>query len=254
MTSKDSEQPSVRLARHVERARDRWFHEHGRGFEPIVDGDEAGGTVAVWSLPWIVGVRLTENGDQGMLVEDVVLKWIGGPGVPSDVWQGPDLVNVLHQATSALSQFRESNDLLRKQLNDHQGHSEELFAAWATKSRKRGLAEYAALAAMYVRELEGGNSAPVAALARRLQLSSVTVAQRIREARKKKLLTAPLVGNTGGQLTALAVAHLTPGFPGVAALRAEGKSVQDISGTYGIPEDQVLQALADANALHLGGT
>jgi hypothetical protein len=67
---------------------------------------------------------------------------------------------------------------------------------------------YAALAARYVELVQAGDRAPAATLAHQLGMSSVTVSQRIREARQRALLTHTDPGTAGGQLTEKALSVL----------------------------------------------
>lgn len=223
-----------------------------RDKEAFVHADAEQALVAMWEFPWIVGVRLSDAGE-ATLVHDVLIRSIaeGGYGESADDWQGPSLAGILAQAAAILRAQREGEQKRLTHLNEHEQRTAELFNAWKVKARKRGPAEYAALAARYVQEIDKGNTAPVETLANELGLSPVTVAQRIREARSKKLLTDPAVGSTGGRLTPLALAHVRPGFVGVATLRLQGKSFAEITMEYGITEEQAIQALADAGALDL---
>lgn len=69
--------------------------------------------------------------------------------------------------------------------------------------------DYAILAAVYARRVEQGDRRPVAYIAEVVGQSTVTVTQRVREARAMGLLTPVAPGKAGGRLTPQAEALLT---------------------------------------------
>lgn len=113
---------------------------------------------------------------------------------------------------------------------------EDRFESWRDKSAPRTNVEYAALAAKYADEVRAGNSRATATLAGRVGMAPAVMAQRVKEARRRLLLTKGEKGRASGVLTPLGVLYADPAFPGMRVLRREGLRQRDIGDKYGIAE------------------
>lgn len=110
------------------------------------------------------------------------------------------------------------------------------FETWLDKKLPKTNVEYAALAAKYAEQVRLGNSRATATLAEQVQMSPSVMAQRIKEARRRALLTRGEQGRASGDLTPLGVLYADPEFPGLRALQASGMSQRDIAAKYGMSE------------------
>lgn len=115
--------------------------------------------------------------------------------------------------------------------------------SWKDKTAPRGNAEYAALAAAYCEELRRGNTKATTSLGEQLGISAAMMAQRIKEARRRRLLTPGQQGRASGELTRLGLLYTDPEFPGLRQLRLNGKSVSDIAEEYQLSKLAITAAL-----------
>lgn len=113
---------------------------------------------------------------------------------------------------------------------------ETKFESWRDKGAPRTNVEYAALAAKYADEIRAGNSRATATLAERVGMSPAVMAQRIKEARRRLLLTRGEQGRASGVLTSLGVLYVDPTFPGMRTLRQQGMRLREIGDKYGISD------------------
>lgn len=120
--------------------------------------------------------------------------------------------------------------------------------SWKDKAAPRGNAEYAALAAAYCEELRRGNSKATTTLGEQLGISPAMMAQRIKEARRRRLLTPGQQGRASGELTRLGLLYTDPDFPGLRQLRLDGKSVSDIAKEYQLARLAIMTALVAEGA------
>jgi hypothetical protein len=200
--------------------------------------------------PWLAGLEATFIDDvayvQSVIVQPLVPVAMEHLNMPV-----PEIQTFVSSAIDALRQYIKKQKLVEDNLQQIDDRVVNLLSSWASRKRHRDLPEYAALAARYAKEIQKGNTAPVRKLSDELGISSVTTAQRIREAREKRLLTVPVAGNTGGELTPLALAYLQPDFPGIRALRERGLTLEEIEREYGITREQATKTLVDAGLPHL---
>lgn len=113
---------------------------------------------------------------------------------------------------------------------------QQRFETWRDKTARRTNVEYAALAAKYAEQIRLGNSRATATLAELVDMSPSVMAQRIKEARRRALLTPGEQGRASGALTPLGVLYTDPHFQGIARLRLAGLTQREIADKYGIEE------------------
>lgn len=90
------------------------------------------------------------------------------------------------------------------------------FEAWRDKTSPKTNIEYAALAAKYAEQIRLGNTRATATLAGLVDMSPSVMAQRIKEARRRALLTRGEQGRHPGSSQSLGSSMLIPtsrGFP-----------------------------------------
>ncbi|MFJ6279261.1 hypothetical protein [Arthrobacter subterraneus] len=138
--------------------------------------------------------------------------------------------------------MEESRQFINQRLN-----------SWKDKKATRGNAEYAALAVAYCEELRRGNAKATAALGEQLDISPAMMAQRIKEARRRLLLTAGEQGRASGEMTRLGMLYTDPKFPGLRQLRLDGKSVESIAKEYRLSAGTISAALIAEGAGDLAG-
>ena len=82
--------------------------------------------------------------------------------------------------------------------------------------------EYAALSVKYAEQVRLGNSRATATIAEMVGMAPAVMAQRIREARRRHLLTSGERGRASGALSTLGALYADPQFPGMRALQRDG--------------------------------
>lgn len=132
-------------------------------------------------------------------------------------------------------------------LNLNAEYIQQRFDTWRDKTAARTNVEYAALAAKYAEQIRLGNTRATATLAEHLGMSPSVMAQRIKEARRRYLLTGGERGRASGELTSLGVLYADPQFPGMSQLRRAGMTQRGIADKYGINEGQVWAAIVAEN-------
>lgn len=126
-----------------------------------------------------------------------------------------------------------------EKLHQNAEFIQERFETWRDKNARRTNVEYAALAAKYAEQVRLGNSRATATLANEAGMSPSVMAQRIKETRRRGLLTRGEQGRVAGALTELGVLYADPEFPGMQSERRNGMLLREISDKYGIPESLV---------------
>jgi hypothetical protein len=139
-----------------------------------------------------------------------------GRGLPIGRWSGhPSAVDHLESGLTARLLRTVSIRQLESKLQDElsrQDPDEPLLGPMARGARKALLPErtgragredsyYAQWAAHYVEQIRGGNTKPIATLAKRFNLKESQVRDLVRRARERELLTAGSQGRPGGELT-----------------------------------------------------
>ncbi|WP_224094982.1 hypothetical protein [Arthrobacter sp. StoSoilB13] len=119
------------------------------------------------------------------------------------------------------------------------------FEAWRDKTATKTNVEYAALAAKYAEQIRTGNSRPTATLAELVDMSPAVMAQRIKETRRRSLLTPGEQGRASGSLTPLGALLTDPDFPGFRQLLMAGMTQSEIANKYGISEQYVWHGLLE---------
>lgn len=191
---------------------------------------------------WVVGVELHEIGDE-WLVHQMLMQ-------PLRVWISSVKGLAEHDLSRAVAQAQEhavdrgakSREIAREMVSRRE-FIDSKFSAWRTKQSRKTSFEYAALAAKYAEEVQAGNAKATATLADQLGLSPTVVAQRIKDARHRQLLTEGEQGRASGELTRLGLHYTDKNFPGLRALRLQGMPLQEIAEKYGLPEAVIWRAL-----------
>lgn len=128
-------------------------------------------------------------------------------------------------AAEHLTKLKENAEFIQKR-----------FEAWRDKASPKTNVEYAALAAKYAEQIRAGNARATATLAELVNMSPSVMAQRIKEARRRALLTPGEQGRASGALTPLGVLYADPTFPGIVPLKMAGMTQRGIADKYGISE------------------
>lgn len=229
----------IDLVAEVERAQASTAFTSKKSSACRVTGDEAI-VVLVASQGWYAGVRLQSAGGAWGLVE-LLLRPDGRDGHLAPMNQ-VNLTEIVDRAQRKVSRHVERTDAARLNTGDAPDLDRRL-SVWKERGAAKGPADYATLAAAYVEELRKGNSRATAAIAERAGTTPAVMAQRIKEARRRGLLTAGEKGRASGELTALGVLYTDPDFPGFRALRNKGWRLADIAKEYGWSEAAVWNAI-----------
>lgn len=153
-----------------------------------------------------------------------------------------DTKSVQADAERAVFKARDGRRAAAEQLVELERNSafvQERFEAWRDKASRKTNVEYAALAAKYAEQIREGNPRATATLAELVDMSPSVMAQRIKEARRRALLTPGTQGKASGALTPLAVLYADPTFPGISRLRQAGMTQGEIAAKYGLAEKYV---------------
>lgn len=179
---------------------------------------------------------------------------------PNDEWElyqilirpdarglGPEAVDVTSVAARGMRTLQvaeRQRENVRRMQHERRGRLDQLLSSWKDASAQRGMAEYAALAWAYADEARRGNAKATAAVAQMTGSSPAVAAQRIKEARRRGLLTPGQQGRASGEVTQLGVLYTRPGFDGLATERRAGSSVKHLAKKYRLSEAEVGAALA----------
>lgn len=183
---------------------------------------------------WALGVRVEYTPDSWSIAEVAAL-----PVGSTRTLPAVDTKSVQADAERAVLKAREGRRVAAEQLVKLEGNAafvQERFEAWRDKTSRKTNVEYAALAAKYAEQIRQGNPRATATLAELVDMSPSVMAQRIKEARRRALLTPGKQGTASGALTPLAVLYADPTFPGIFRLRQAGMTQGEIAKKYGIEE------------------
>lgn len=194
----------------------------------------------------VVAVELVREGDRWDCKQIAIQPLFDGSAMR---WPEEALETIVSRAIDRVERRAQDRAELEHRLATGKRYMEGRMRAWHTKGEKRGNREYAALAAAYCEELGRGNSRATAALAARMNVSPALMAQRIKEARRRLLLTPGEQGRASGELTRLGILYLDPNFPGIARLAERGKSVEAIANEYELPTTVIEEAMV-AEGMH----
>lgn len=192
---------------------------------------------------WVVGLRVDFTSDSWAVAEVLCLPSEMATGLPPVV--SDEVVSYLDVA---IIRARERRRAAAEQLTKLKGNADfvqERFEAWRDKSSEKTNVEYAALAAKYAEQIRLGNSKATATLAEMVNVSPAVMAQRIKEARRRFLLTPGERGKASGTLTPLGVLLTDPDFPGFHPFRAAGMTQRELADKFGISEWYVWQGLTE---------
>lgn len=212
---------------------ERFFDDFALLICPIKDG-------------WAVGLRVDFTGDSWSIVELVAMPSGLAPTFPSI--NADDMQAYVENAVSrARGRKRAAAEQLKK-LAANADFIQERFDTWRDKKAVRTNVEYAALAAKYAEQIRMGNSRATATLADLVEMSPSVMAQRVKEARRRYLLSSGERGRASGALTALGLLYVDPQFPGMHRLQREGLTHAQIADRYGISERVVWAGIEAENA------
>lgn len=166
------------------------------------------------------------------------------PDDPGASAEAVDLRALVAVGLDALKLTESQRERVRQVHAKRREHLDRLLSSWKDPSTQRGMAEYSALAWAYADEARRGNARATAAVAEKTGSSPAVAAQRIKEARKRGLLTPGQQGRASGEVTALGMLYTRPGFDGFADERREGRSVKWLAKRFRLSEAEVGAALA----------
>ena len=183
---------------------------------------------------WAIGLRVDFAMESWSIAEVLA--------VPAGEERTPPLVNTEELGSyieaavgRARGRLRAADEQLVK-LATNAEFIQQRFETWRDKTARRTNVEYAALAAKYAEQIRLENSRATATLAALVGMSPSVMAQRIKEARRRALLTPGVQGRASGSLTPLGVLYTDPNFQGIARLRLAGLTQREIADKYGIEE------------------
>jgi hypothetical protein len=222
---------------------------------------ESAATLPPWAIPqehfyedFVLLVLAPKNGwSTGFRVDFTTKAWsiaevISMPAGQEKILPMFDAQETWNYLETAVLRARGRRRAMAEQLTNLTRNAdfiEARFKSWRDKGAPRTSVEYAALAAKYADEVRAGNSRATATLAERVGMSPAVMAQRIKEARRRLLLTRGEQGRASGVLTPLGVLYVDPQFPGMSALRQQGMKIREIGDKYGISDRVVWAAIGD---------
>lgn len=183
---------------------------------------------------WAVGLWVEYTAESWSIAEVAAF-----PVASTHTLPAVDAESVQADAERAVLKARDRRRMAAEQLVKLEGNAafiQERFEAWRDKTSRKTNVEYAALAAKYAEQIREGNPRATATLAELVSMSPSVMAQRIKEARRRALLTPGEQGKASGALTPLAVLYADPLFPGIGRLRQAGMTQREIADKYGIDE------------------
>lgn len=186
---------------------------------------------------WAIGLRVDFTSEAWSIAEVVAL-----PVGPVQTLPTVNTEDMLSYIASAVERARGRQRALADQLAKLATNADfiqERFETWADKNAARTNVEYAALAVKYAEQIRLGNSRATATIAEMVGMSPSVMAQRIKEARRRYLLTSGERGRASGALSPLGALYADPQFPGMRNLHHGGMSTREIADKYGISEKMV---------------
>lgn len=183
---------------------------------------------------WAVGLRVDFTSESWSVAELVAIP--SGPAMALPSVNTDDMRSYIENAVSRARGRKQAAAEQLAKLTTNADFIQERFDTWRDKRAPRSNVEYAALAAKYAEQIRIGNSRATATLAELVEMSPTVMAQRIKEARRRYLLTAGERGRASGALTPLGVLYADPQFPGMQKLRRDGMTMREIGDKYGISE------------------
>ncbi|MEC3853726.1 hypothetical protein [Paenarthrobacter ureafaciens] len=192
---------------------------------------------------WAVGVHVKFTPDAWSIAEVVLLPVFPAAVLPSlgDL----DLRPYIDEAVRRARDRQQAAAAQVKQVKGNAAFVQKRFDAWRDKAAPKTNIEYAALAAKYAEQVQLGNSRATATLAGLVDMSPAVMAQRIKEARRRFLLTPGERGRVSGALTPLGALLTDPDFPGFRQLQVMGLTPREIAERYGISERYVWHGLEE---------
>lgn len=200
---------------------------------------------------WAAAIELVRDGDswsgkqivvRGLRSETAVMGW--PEQTPEQLFAG---------AIERVQRREEARGEMRRRMGESRQFINQRLNSWKDKKATRENPEYAALAVAYCEELRRGNAKATATLAEQLNISPAMMAQRIKEARRRLLLTAGEQGRASGEMTRLGMLYTDPDFPGLRQLRLDGKPIDAIAKEYRLAEGIISAALIAEGAGDLAG-
>ncbi|MGN7201159.1 hypothetical protein [Arthrobacter sp. SAFR-044] len=203
---------------------------------------------------WAIGIRLDFSDEDWSVAEVLALPGETARGLPD--LNTPDLRSYLDKAVDRARIRRSAMIENRERALRNSEFVDSRFETWADKSMPKGNVEYAALAAKYAEQVRLGNSKATATLAQQVGVSAPVMAQRVKEARRRLLLSSGDRGRASGSLTPLGALYTDPEFPGMRELFKSRMRIGEIADKYGLDERWVWAGMQaerpDGGGLPLG--
>jgi len=196
---------------------------------------------------WTIGLRVEFTAESWAIAQVMAI-----PAAPVRTPPILDIDGLQSYIETAVGRARKLQVVTEEQLEKMKAHAkfiQERFEAWLETALPRTNVEYAALAAKYAEQVRLGNTRATATLAELVHSSPSVMAQRIKEARRRALLTRGEQGRASGVLTPLGALYADPDFPGIPALRRAGMTLREIADKYGMSEGLLWQGVAAAYGL-----
>jgi hypothetical protein len=190
---------------------------------------------------WAIGLRVDFTSESWSIAEVVAL-----PAGSVQTLPPVNTEDMRSYVETAAGRAREKQRMVVEQLaklTTNADFIQQRFETWRDKKAPRTNVEYAALAARYAEQIRLGNSRATATLAKLVGMSPSVMAQRVKEARRRSLLTSGEHGRAAGELTHLGVLYADPQFPGMTKLKRAGMTQRGIADKYGIDERLVWAGL-----------
>lgn len=190
---------------------------------------------------WAIGIRVDFSETEWNVAEVVAIPSRSAQGLPD--LDSPELRAYLGEAAVRAGGRRKAMLSNLKNARTNADFIQSRFETWGDKTALRGNVEYAALAAKYAEQIRDGNAKATATLAEQVGMSPSVMAQRIKEARRRLLLTPGEQGRASGTLTPLGALYTDPNFPGMRELWKSGMTMRAIADRYGVDERSVWAAM-----------
>lgn len=192
-------------------------------------------SACVWTVTaegWALGLELDCINDNWS-VTDVALRPVGTEAVDPVVEPllVADAIAGVRARASTLMQLQRTGE---EQLQKNAEFIRANLAACRNRSHRKTNFDFAAIAAAYAGEVQAGNRKATQAVANLLETSNAVAAQWVKEARKRRLLTAGEPGRASGSLSPLGVLYTSPDFPGFGPAWRSGASDKDMAERYGV--------------------
>ncbi|WP_374152891.1 hypothetical protein [Pseudarthrobacter sp. WHRI 8279] len=192
---------------------------------------------------WAIGIRMEVSENEWSVTEILALPGEATQGLPD--LSTPAFRSYLDEAATRAKGRRSAMNSYLESTRANAEFIQSRFETWRSKAAPRRNVEYAALAAKYAEQIREGNTKATATLAEQVGMSPSVMAQRIKEARRRLLLTRGEQGRASGTLTPLGALYTDPDFPGMREVWKSGLGIRAIADKYGVDERSVWVAMEE---------